>query len=76
MNTRAPLFEDTGDANADQLVANLTKACDFLIDQNQQLLKQQQQLQDALNLTRKLEIQTRQKIETLVQRLKILEQEA
>lgn len=76
MNSHAPLFEETGDDTADQLVLKLTQACEMLMQQNQTLQSKHDDLLAQLNRSRATETQTRQKIESLIQRLKILEQES
>lgn len=76
MNSHAPLFEETGDDTADQLVLKLTQACEILMQQNQTLQSKHDDLLAQLNRSRATETQTRQKIESLIQRLKILEQES
>lgn len=76
MNSHAPLFEETGDDSADQLVLKLTQACELLLQQNGQLKSKIKELDNALAASNESEAQTRQKIESLIQRLKLLEQEA
>lgn len=76
MNSHAPLFEETGDENADQLVLKLTQACEFLMERNQILQSKQDELQAKLSQLRTTEDQTKQKVESLIRRLKLLEQEA
>ncbi|MDD9893438.1 MAG: hypothetical protein OXT49_08045 [Gammaproteobacteria bacterium] len=76
MNSHAPLFEETGDDSADQLVLKLTQACELLLQQNGKLKNKIKELDNALAASNESEAQTRQKIESLIQRLKLLEQEA
>ena len=76
MNNHAPLFEETGDDTADQLVLKLSQACEYLMDQNQTLQGKLANASEQLSASQVREAQTRQKIESLIQRLKILEQEA
>ncbi len=76
MNSHAPLFEETGDDTADQLVLKLTQACELLLSQNSKLAAKASDLQNALDASKARETLTKQKIESLIQRLKLLEQEA
>lgn len=76
MNSHAPLFEETGDDSADQLVAKLNQACDMLLNQNSKLRSTVASLEAELTALRQSESTTKQRIESLIQRLKLLEQEA
>jgi predicted ribosome quality control (RQC) complex YloA/Tae2 family protein len=76
MNSHAPLFEETGDDSADQLVLKLNQACQLLMQQNQRLSDKAAELEQQLHSRRDAEASTKQKLESLIQRLKLLEQEA
>jgi hypothetical protein len=76
MNSHAPLFEETGDDSADQLVIKLNQACELLMAQNSKLQETVAKLDAELNQRSQTEAATKQRIESLIQRLKLLEQEA
>lgn len=76
MNSHAPLFEETGDDSADQLVLKLSQACEILMQENQALKQAKSELTKQAQECCEREAQHRQKIESLIQRLKLLEQEA